>query len=109
MTGSPARRLFQAIAISDILTQLRNFTLNSQPIVNTDFATLDRPGRWTLTGVPEGYDALVLTELARQAGGRPVLHVCRDDARLSKLDGFDSILRPAGRGLARAGLGLLAL
>jgi transcription-repair coupling factor (superfamily II helicase) len=54
--------------------------------VNKDFATLDRPGRWTLTGVPEGYDALVLTELARQAGGRPVLHVCRDDARLSKLE-----------------------
>jgi transcription-repair coupling factor (superfamily II helicase) len=54
--------------------------------VNKDFATLDRPGRWTLTGVPEGYDALVLTELARQARGRPVLHICRDDARLSKLD-----------------------
>jgi transcription-repair coupling factor (superfamily II helicase) len=53
--------------------------------VNKDFAKLDRPGRWNLTGVPEGYDALVLTKLARQAAERPVLHVCRDDARLSKL------------------------
>ena len=49
------------------------------------FTQLNRPGRWTLTGVPEGYDALVLAELARAAGGRPVLHICRDDARLSKL------------------------
>jgi transcription-repair coupling factor (superfamily II helicase) len=52
--------------------------------LNKLFAKLSQPGRWTLTGVPEGYDALVLPELAH-GSGRTVLHVCRDDARLSKL------------------------
>ena len=52
--------------------------------MNKPFAKLNRPGRWTLSGVPEGYDALVLSDLARE-GGRPALHICRDDARLSKL------------------------
>ncbi|HEX9836473.1 MAG TPA: transcription-repair coupling factor, partial [Alphaproteobacteria bacterium] len=44
---------------------------------------LARPGRVTLSGVPEGYDALVLAEIA--AGGAEVLHVARDDARLARL------------------------
>ncbi len=43
--------------------------------------------RLTLSGVPEGYDALVLADLARAAAGRgvSVLHVTREDARLAAL------------------------
>src|SRR5918996_4220896 len=37
------------------------------------------------SGVPEGLDALLVTELARQAGA-PVLHVARDGTRLATLD-----------------------
>jgi len=42
------------------------------------------PGRRTVHGVPEGYDALFL---ARQAvrSERAILHIARDDARLSRL------------------------
>ena len=48
---------------------------------------LDAEQRLILSGVPEGYDALVLADLARaaSAGGRPVLHVAREDARLAAL------------------------
>ena len=77
--------------------------------MNKDFATLDRPGRWTLTGVPEGYDALVLTELARQARGRPRAACRRDDARLSKLDDLIPFFDRQVEVIAGAGLGLLAL
>lgn len=40
-----------------------------------------------LTGVPEGYDALIIGDLARAAGakGRALLHVARDDTRLAAL------------------------
>lgn len=47
-----------------------------------------RPGHLTLGEVPEGYDALVLADLARaraEAGHGVVLHVARDDARLSAM------------------------
>ena len=44
---------------------------------------LDSPGRLTVAGVPEGFDALVLARLA--ARGRDVLHVARDDARMASL------------------------
>ncbi len=45
--------------------------------------TLDlaqKEGRLTVGGVPEGYDALVVADMAR-AKGAPVLHIARDDAR----------------------------
>ena len=45
---------------------------------------LSRPGRTLVAGVPEGYDALILSQLARTAG-RPILHICRDDARMALL------------------------
>ncbi|MEN3950192.1 transcription-repair coupling factor [Iodidimonas sp. SYSU 1G8] len=50
---------------------------------------LEMAGRLTLCGVPEGADALILAEVARArlaeglSGG--ILHVARDDARLSAL------------------------
>ncbi len=46
---------------------------------------LQRPGRTLLGGVPEGYDALVLAELASRADGAPIVHIARDDARLAAL------------------------
>ncbi len=45
---------------------------------------LRAPGRYTIAGAPEGHDARILAEGLR-ALGRPVIHVCRDDARLSRL------------------------
>ena len=42
-----------------------------------------RPGRTTVAGAPDGVDALVLAELARGHGD--VLHVARDDARMSRV------------------------
>lgn len=39
--------------------------------------------RHLLSGVPDGYSALVLAEAARRTGD--VLHICRDDVRLSDL------------------------
>ncbi|WP_428621891.1 transcription-repair coupling factor, partial [Reyranella sp.] len=44
-----------------------------------------RAGRWTVAGLPEGADALVLAELARTTGGRDILHVARDGQRLERL------------------------
>ncbi len=47
-----------------------------------------RPGRWVVSRAPEGYDAWLLAaaaaDLATHADGLPVLHVARDDARMSK-------------------------
>ena len=43
----------------------------------------NRPGRTTVAGAPEGVDALVLAALAE--GHRDVLHLARDDARLSRM------------------------
>jgi len=42
-------------------------------------------GRLTLGGVPEGFDAEVLADLARSRPQAPVLHVARDDGRLAAL------------------------
>ena len=41
--------------------------------------------RWTIAGLPEGADALVLVELARATGGADILHVARDGQRLERL------------------------
>ncbi|MFZ5783896.1 MAG: transcription-repair coupling factor [Pseudomonadota bacterium] len=44
-----------------------------------------RSGRWTVAGLPEGADALVLAELARTTGGQDILHVARDGQRIERL------------------------
>jgi transcription-repair coupling factor (superfamily II helicase) len=44
-----------------------------------------KPGRWTIAGLPEGADALVLAEMARTTGGHDILHVARDGQRLERL------------------------
>lgn len=41
--------------------------------------------RRTLTGMPEGRDALFLAELAASGAVTDILHVCRDDVRLDRL------------------------
>lgn len=49
-------------------------------------ATLHRKaGHWTIAGLPEGADALVLSEIARTSGGQDILHVARDGQRLERL------------------------
>ncbi len=40
--------------------------------------------RITLAGAPEGYDALLIARARAERDG-PILHVCRDDARMSRL------------------------
>jgi len=52
-------------------------------VTQTLDTVLRSPGRLTLAGTPEGYDALVLARLAKR--GVDVLHVARDDARLARL------------------------
>ena len=44
---------------------------------------LDRPGRATIGGMPEGYDALVMGRLAELAAPTPLLYVAPDDVRLA--------------------------
>ena len=44
-----------------------------------------KAGRWTIAGLPEGADALVLAEIARATGGQDILHVARDGQRLERL------------------------
>ena len=44
-----------------------------------------KAGRWTIAGLPEGADALVLAEIARTTGGQDILHVARDGQRLERL------------------------
>jgi len=46
---------------------------------------LTTPGRITIAGAPEGVDALVLAELAGNGAARDILHVARDDARMSRM------------------------
>jgi len=55
------------------------------PLANA-LATIHRKaGRWTIAGLPEGADSLVLAELARTTGGQDILHVARDGQRLERL------------------------
>ena len=42
-------------------------------------------GRSSLFGVPDGVDSLALAELARNAIGRDVLYIARDDARMARM------------------------
>ena len=43
------------------------------------------PGRIDVSGAPEGFDALVLSELGSSAAPRDVLHVLVDDARMARM------------------------
>lgn len=45
---------------------------------------LKTPGRHILSGVPEGYDAAILAELAKSSP-TGLLHIARDDARMTQL------------------------
>ena len=42
-------------------------------------------GRTILSGVPEGYDAVILADIARTLKDQPLLHVCLDDQRQASL------------------------
>jgi transcription-repair coupling factor (superfamily II helicase) len=44
-----------------------------------------KAGRWTIAGLPEGADSLVLAEIARTTGGQDIVHVARDGQRLERL------------------------
>src|SRR5262245_56064608 len=46
---------------------------------------LSVPLRTVISGAPEGLDALILSELARAAAPKPILHLARDDHRLAIL------------------------
>ncbi|WP_026986225.1 transcription-repair coupling factor [Fodinicurvata fenggangensis] len=57
---------------------------------------LKTPGRSTLGNVPEGVDACVLLRLLEEAASKkvPLLHVCRDDARMARLAEVLSFFAP---------------
>ncbi|MEQ1614955.1 MAG: transcription-repair coupling factor [Hyphomicrobiaceae bacterium] len=59
------------------------------------------PNEMTLAGVPEGLDALVLAQLAREAGSAAapgiILHVARDDRRLDALETALGFFAPSQR------------
>ncbi len=43
------------------------------------------PGRIDISGAPEGFDALVLSELGSSGAFGDILHVCLDDARMARM------------------------
>jgi transcription-repair coupling factor (superfamily II helicase) len=55
------------------------------PLADTLAAIHRKSGHWTIAGLPEGADSLVLAELARTTGGKDILHVARDGQRLERL------------------------
>ncbi|MDP3160147.1 MAG: transcription-repair coupling factor [Reyranella sp.] len=55
------------------------------PLADTLAAIHRKSGRWTIAGLPEGADSLVLADLARTSGGQDILHVARDGQRLERL------------------------
>jgi transcription-repair coupling factor (superfamily II helicase) len=55
------------------------------PLTDTLAAIHRKAGRWTIAGLPEGADSLVLADLARTTGGQDILHVARDGQRLERL------------------------
>jgi len=63
------------------------FAPKSWPVLKRQIekALHETKGRITLAGMPEGHDAQVLTAMARARKGLPLLHVARDDVRLSTL------------------------
>ena len=57
----------------------------ASPLADKLAAIHRKSGRWTVAGLPEGADSLVLAELARTTGGQDILHVARDGQRLERL------------------------
>jgi len=55
------------------------------PLADTLAVIHRKAGRWTVAGLPEGADSLVLADLARTTGGQDILHVARDGQRLERL------------------------
>ncbi len=55
------------------------------PLADTLAAIHRKSGRWSIAGLPEGADSLVLADLARTSGGQDILHVARDGQRLERL------------------------
>ena len=55
---------------------------------------LGRPGRTTLSGVPEGLDAMLIPGIARSAERRVVVHVAVDDQRAATLAGQVAYFAP---------------
>lgn len=65
------------------------------PPLNDLLASIPRKGgHWTVAGLPEGADSLVLAELAGTTGGRDVLHIARDGQRLERLQDGLRFLAP---------------
>ena len=60
----------------------RNRTLAKPAGAELAGLLLDKPGRQTLAGVPEGFDGRILAALASRT---QMLHVCVDDARMARL------------------------
>ena len=58
--------------------------MTAAPVLDFE-ALLAQPGRRSLAGMPEGYDALVLADLARSGAAPEILHLARDDVRLATL------------------------
>ena len=54
----------------------------------------EAPGRWLVARAPEGFDAWLLAETAAFREGAPILHVCRDDARMSRSADTLAVLAP---------------
>jgi len=50
--------------------------------------------RWLVAEAPEGYDAWLLGESAQARAGAPILHVARDDARMSRTAEALRVLTP---------------
>lgn len=61
---------------------------------------LASPRQYLITGVPEGADALWLNELVQFAPGRQILHVSRDDARMTRFAEALSFFAPCVEKLA---------
>jgi transcription-repair coupling factor (superfamily II helicase) len=58
------------------------------------------PGRHTLSGVPEGLDAIAIAEAAAKAGARPALHVARSAERAAAFSEALAFFAPAIRQLS---------
>ncbi|WP_343565526.1 transcription-repair coupling factor [Kiloniella sp. b19] len=64
-------------------------------LVISDLSTrLKAADRYRISASPEGYDALVLAELAQESVPRPVLHVALDDTRVAALQEFLTFFAP---------------
>ena len=76
-----------------------------------DISPLDLPetGFVTVSGAPEGYDALVVAAEARKRPTRDILLVARDDVRAQAFRDAFAFFAPDIEGCSLSGLGLFAL